>query len=647
MTALNEKMREIERLKRSLTVMHMNNAKLGMDRQQALREKIVLMKRVSEAEAVSQNRTRRLMGRVVDSKAPMFSERDLKTKGLLDKKLAAITIKEEMVDNLRKQCEQQLRLLDAKSRLEEERGGLRDLIANMYDGTDSDGSLRGEEEDAMREIEERMESLEGQLYVRKERIEGLQSSLRGDEEDPREAAMETLKAVPATQDILRLLFEMLVSARRDGKGARDQLRGEKARYISLREELAVVTERLNDSTRAVNVEGTNARMEYEDKLFALYERCAVVQQGAGRDDRSSNDAAKSLNIMLAINKEQQVSLHSVARERQTRIRQLERDVDESHALAQTLRDDVEEARAYNKFLEDERDFFREMADDLKSGITGLEGDLGQHIIRQIVLKERIDAQGRDCGGGESPPPTGGAGTLSQLPSREPVEVSTEDDRDSESLLGDFSDLSFQIEQTGSAAAAGGTPGGAPESGAGTAGAAKSTERERERASMDRGRVVFDRLTNPSNFTGRAKNIFRTDVADKRQKVLLIKRGDGPSRDAVGPRDREPQGAQGPSGRWTPLRGNRSGRDKSAYLGVVGTGVCTGTGAGVGAEFSDGFRAVDAPPPSLPEGGRDSSDSYVDEEDSMDHLFTRLHNTGLRRQRRSASTGELPPPSPSN
>ena len=587
LAALNEKMREIERLKKSIRQVQAENTKLGKDNAKVVREKLALRKKFNEANVAAQaNKTRQLMGRVAQTSRPVFSENDLKRKRLLDKRVAAITKKEEMVEQLRGQCAQQLRLLEAKSRLEEEKGGLRDLISSMCGDTDSDGSLKGEEERAMRDIEDRMESLEGQLVIRKERIAQMEKSLTSSPEDPHESAMKELKSMPLTHDVIRLIFDMLVSARREAKGFSDQLRGERACHLSLREELSLVKERLTDASRAVDVETTSARLLYEDKLYALYERCALLQH---EKQSASDDASKSLQIMLAINKEQQESSMGVAKARLVRIRELERDMDELDASRQQLMVDLEESKSYVKFLEDERNFFREMADDLKSGLRSLDGDQGKCIIEQIVLKDRIDQSGLQ-----------GKTGLGSNSSDNVLGM----DEESESVLGDFSDLAFQIEQTGHVDCT------------------SSRMSEESRISLNqspttppstgrrgsRDQVVFDRLTNPSNFTGRAKKIFEYDIADKRKRVLKTKQNGGAG---VG---------------TTPVRDTRHSyaRDKGLYL----------------TDGDEGITPQQRGSPDIEVGGSTSASTSatvgdaggVDGED----FFSRLHSTNIGQRRRSMS-----------
>ena len=160
-----------------------------------------------------------------------------------------------------------------------------------------------------------------------------------------------------------------------------------------------------------------------------------------------------------------------------------------------------------RFLEDERQLFKDMADDLRASASaasfaGPVGKPGQKAgaARPGRRPLRLD----DLRGGSAAAAAG-----------------EEDDEDEEtdSVLGAFDTLGDVIRQTGT------VPGVTPFDGRD-----KSPPRASNAPVSAQGppgppglypSSIYDRLTNPSNFTGAMKNVFKQDLAQKRQKVPSV------------------------------------------------------------------------------------------------------------------------------
>ena len=204
-------------------------------------------------------------------------------------------------------------------------------------------------------------------------------------------------------------------------------------------------------------------------------------------------------------------------------------------LKQTLQQ-LHDSECMIEYLENERTVFRDMLADLKSGIITFGGVAGQNIINQIrdnAMEREKEGIARHLSGplrsfktatdnnnaelttntttsttiGNAT--TGGGGGMTVGFDNDTMGgggggVGGPDD-DSESVIAEFNDLAEEIQRTGGLASLSSlsfsTTGG-------VGGKSKG--------------VVYDRLTNPLNFTGSMKNVFEKDVAVKRQKVQRIK-----------------------------------------------------------------------------------------------------------------------------
>ena len=86
--------------------------------------------------------------------------------------------------------------------------------------------------------------------------------------------------------------------------------------------------------------------------------------------------------MLEVAVEQAKLLRSRLERETTRYNNLHERVTELETTRQQLQRDVEEKCIHVRFLEDERQLFKDMADNLRAGLLSL-GSAGQHIVKQM------------------------------------------------------------------------------------------------------------------------------------------------------------------------------------------------------------------------------------------------------------------------
>ena len=442
----------------------------------------------------------------------ILSEEDLNTKKWLDIKIADINAREDAVDTLRKQFEQQLALLNRKEALERERSSMRSM-RSVVTG-ESKGVLNADEEEAMQEIEDRIESVEGQLKLRNRNITEIQSKLGGDgsgQDVTVEALKNSIGSLPAAHELITLLFDMLVNSKATSKQRKTALLRVEGKERQLRIDLDDAGKRMNALVRAHDIELTRSANEYEDKMLGLFSHSTIgqiVRMESGMRPNESTDSIvnnlgnfsvdeagtfsaqnsfsaagcrshnnESANKIIVAASNEHCNLLRIKLDREGR-RNTELQTRISELTHSTIRfqQDLEEKNVLIKFLEDERTLFRDMADRLRAGISVLGGTAGEIILSQMKEDEDSDD---DCDG----------------------------------FKGEFTNLGDIIHRNGSIhekAVLTST------SGSGTSAA----------ASRD---VVYDRLTNPSNFTGAMKNAFGDDLLKKRQNVQMIKSSHPPKR----------------------------------------------------------------------------------------------------------------------
>ena len=148
-------------------------------------------------------------------------------------------------------------------------------------------------------------------------------------------------------------------------------------------------------------------------------------------------------------------------------------IDEFELSESNYKSMIEDKDIQIKFLEDERRLFQDMADELRAGVSSLGGSMSSTILTQVVDKVNEKRVGLNFISDDS-------------------ENEEDDEYNSETILEEFEVLADEIQKNGGV----------------------FVDRS---STLPRG-VVYDRLTNPSNFTGSMKNVFEKDLQKKREKV---------------------------------------------------------------------------------------------------------------------------------
>jgi kinesin family protein 4/21/27 len=507
LSQLNEKAKEIGKLKKELTKNNGAMKRLGFDKEraetrakEALKESVALRKRANnlirnggpEAELASARAARRAMAVVSKATSTKFlSEEEVRTKKWLNLRIANISEREEAAEALKKQCELQLSLLNKRELLQNERKtfeehSIRDYIADNVNLNKENYSkkLNHEEEEALQEIERRIESVDNQLKEKTQSIESMHIEFNSSLEDG-DKTIEALKknsanSLPAAQDLVKLLFDMLVADKKKFKLTKVAFEENNEINSKLQLELEKSNMKLSKSQREHDRELTKYMSEYEKKLEGLFSNSSlgqiVISEGTNNNqDTGHENIIESYKALLAISTEKCESLNFQINSGNKINENLDNLVNELDSTKLKLERDIQIKDNHIKFLEDERNLFRDMAEDLRNGCLQLDNTKGANILKQVKERARLKSDVYNCNSGLS--------------------SESDDDSDSESILGEFNMLAEEITRTGVVVSS-------------TNGAKNN---------------IYDRLTNPSNFTGAMKNVFENDLTKKRQKVLQIKK----------------------------------------------------------------------------------------------------------------------------
>ena len=494
----------------------------------------------SESGASKARIARRAMGGASKTSATrILTEDELKTKKWLDRKIADINRREEAADTLRKQCEQQLALINRKEALEQEKSSMEKSMRDVITGTSSCDNLIGyangngterelskEETEALQEIEDRLESVEGQLKLKGRNILEIESKLSGcDVTSAQENTVEALKRIsavslPASHELIRLLFDMLVSSKSSSQQRKSSLTRSEARERQLRHDLDDASSRITTLMRAHDMELTRSANEYEVKLLGLFTHSTigklVIQEcGAGPESpsvrkspphspaasigRYRNSAEASYKMLLSVATEQSNLLRSRLERESVRTIELQSRLNEADHACVNLHRALEDKDINIKFLEDERTLFRDLADRLRAGISTLGGEAGSTILKQI--KDRVP------------------GAI----------ASDESDEETESMLGEYTHLGDIINRTGNVTEK--NTYYEPLKYARSLSSSAPAVMSQSESPVNK-TIVYDRLTNPSNFTGAMKNAFGQDLIEKREKVQQFKSGQSPRKNNI-------------------------------------------------------------------------------------------------------------------
>mmetsp|Transcript_15064 Transcript_15064/g.33201 ORF Transcript_15064/g.33201 Transcript_15064/m.33201 type:complete len:1521 (-) Transcript_15064:165-4727(-) len=521
--ALADKAKEIEKLKRELVKSTNEVRKLGRDKElaeskakDALREGVVLKKKTQEllransnthslSSARSAYRAVNKMSRIssnLSGAKRILTEEELRTKRWIDKRIEEISGREAAAEALKVQYEHQLELLNRKESLEQERS----VALSMTGGTleekvvDSGLLLTAEEKEKLLTIEDQLTSIDGELDERHVQISNIaQQIANSGDVAGSEKTMEVLKrtaagSLPAAHELIRLLFDMLIMSSRSFQIRWDELNEYRDREEAYKQDIDDLHALITADKRAHDLELTRSANEYEEKLQDLFEQIAVSnyklfeKDGEGVDQDldparivSPEESAKQqsqepMRLQLAVSTEECKFLRVQLAREGTRVAELNARSDElDRSRAKLLRESREKAD-HIRFLEEDRSLFKTLADDLKAGLQSL-GKPGKTIVDSVRHRHQGNKSNR--------------GLFAEYTS-----LSDNEDEDTESVLGEFDFLAEEIFRTGGITASGEKP-------------AQS-------------RSIYDRLTNPSNFTGHMKTVFENDLELKRKKIQQIK-----------------------------------------------------------------------------------------------------------------------------
>lgn len=495
---INEKSREIEKLKRDLNKRTAEMKKLSSEKERAevrardaLREGAMLRKKASDlqrigsaAQAIAITRARKLALFRAAKQKVTFSEEQLKTKSWLDRRLLVITEKEKRVNTLLEKYEQQLQLLEKKQSLEQERESIEQMEQEAKeDGQVVDDFASAKNAQSLGEINDLMEALDQTISDRVKDIDEMQTDLMDyrDVMDTDLTIQHLLKhatTMSEANEMIRLLFDMLLKARVSVSCGGDILRQNEDKMRNLEADLEEKRAELLEIYQSSEGEIQKLTKSYESKLFKLTESNAL-----------SLLLATKVNPMLS---EHEISgelkaYQNLANERATL---LQAEIDRITNLNTTLKDIlytkeaeiskqsrfIAEKNDHIKFLEEECSVFKEIADDLRNGMIAISGSSAGSQIRKLIpskARERLH--------------------IFDESDDDEVELDSEHNLDT---VFEFTSLAEEILKTGDVTI--------------------DRPNVNLEASLDRSeKQVFERLTNPSNFTGSQRSVFQQNLLKKR------------------------------------------------------------------------------------------------------------------------------------
>lgn len=520
----------------------------------------------------------------------LLSEEEVKTKRYLDKALQNISERERAADALRQQYEQQLALMNQKKQLETSRSTIRELITanTTTEGLSEEASmgrssmkpLTPAEEDALQEVEERIQNLEGQLLSRKVRIQSMQTELaQNGKKGSSDSTVEYLQkksadSLPAAHELLRLLFDMLVSSKVSIKNLSDQVEKLKEKERSMKEQLEDGSARIQSLQFAHDQELTRLHSDYEEKLSGLlnfsdvnqlltevdskvdvghapeaevsaadsvspsehndrkYSRLlhAVTAEILSFDDhcrpidsymRARSDSGNVSNIdvgssypevpnskggrgkvraLLALSHEKNIFLSNALSREYQKVSQLQTDLEEIELARKQLVSQLENKEFERCFLNEECRMLRDLVEEYKERVLLLEGGQGVNIVRTIdeLDKQKRGEKGMVVRYGDNPDSDDSNDDSGCEKRRPAAEADRSDDSDVDNSE-DFGVITDEILKSGSVGPSA------------------------EGSSTNSNVSIFDRLANPSYFTGTQKKLFQKDLESKRALVKKIKK----------------------------------------------------------------------------------------------------------------------------
>lgn len=576
MAALTEKAREIDRLKKELLKASSEVKRLGkasetaeMKMKEAMKEGAILRRRASDFarlhEAASATNTRlalkaistaTIKQKTVGKKA--VTEDEIRARKWINQRVAEISTKEAVIENLKIQYEQQLELLQRKEELEGEKAALMNKIARHSSSSQS-SRAKEEDEKLMEILEDRLSTLTGQLNAKVQRISDLRAQVNnaGDllnADKVTELLRKQIQTLPASHEMIRMLLELLIQAQKATKMMKEQSEELNEKESVYQQKMDELHKQLASERRAYDMEITGLTKEYEEKYQNLFQHITLVDGfhsmvpsmghlhnghmshpsaatspmnssisstaatagGEYSNLNSPNMASASspmrreasfdpIQMQLSISAEENKFLKTQLDREAVKYSQMQTKFNELDKIKTGLVRDISEKNNTIRFLEEERSLFKAMAEEMKAALHNLGKD-GKLLVQSIK--------------GKAPRASRPHGLFNEY-------LNSDSEDESQSVLGEFDSLVDEINRTGNVSTLLGLdhglslpsststssfmngyyPGGSGSSGVTVAG---------------KGESIVERLTNPSNFTGSIKTVFKEDLATKRMKTQQIR-----------------------------------------------------------------------------------------------------------------------------
>ena len=479
---ISEKSREIDKLKRELNKRTAEMKKLSDEKyraelkaKDALREGAILRKKASDlqkqgsaAQEIAITKARKLaLSRAAKQKV-VFSADQLRTKTWLDKRLQVITEKEKRVNVLLEKYEQQLRLLEKKQSLEREKETIEQMAQESVVSS-SNELYASSNTQSLGEINDLMEALDQTISERVQDIDDMHADLMDyrdvmDTDQTVQHLLQHATTISEANEMIRLLFDMLLKARVTTSSGGDMLRQNEVKLKDMEFALQAKHSELLSLYQSSEEEVQRITKSYETKLQEFTGRLLTT----GASTHLSEHDIQSLTNEHTYLKSEVDRITSLNNKLYTK---------ESEILKLTRR--VAEQTDHIQFLEEECAVFKEIADDLRNGMVALSGSSAE-----LNLKKLIPTKARE---------------------RLHIYDESDDDVENASEINDetvfqFTSLAEEIRKTGDI----------------------TLERSSMDATSDRSekQIVFERLTNPSNFTGSQRNVFQQNLLKKRDQPVF-------------------------------------------------------------------------------------------------------------------------------
>jgi len=465
----------------------------------------------------------------------------------LDQKVAEVSKREDELQRLKSEYRRRMMLQRQKQSLEvvrqsmKDRCTLRDVIsqeatillgASTQTQDNKPSSLTSEEEEALKDIENQISELTTQLQHKDRKISDLRTRYSGEggalsrEETHKQQLSQltkNLNTVPQAQSVIRLLFKMLVSTRKRHKQSSSQVENLQTKVKQLTASVTEGERKFTMEVRRFDQEITKAATEYEKKLSGLIDHTQMSGFFKGKDGESfgSNGFVSPTNKGMECSDEAmplanppltpggswsftgegdpnqfRVMLRLANERNESLRRQLSRLQNGKEEMTRWLMD-LETARAKDK----------EAADDNEQMVQWLEYDLKTLRLKYSKMKDKLakaEHKIKELSGFDGRPEDEEIDDI--IVSSDADQVVSDDDSDSSSVDIPWEDI-LAIEQGGGKVPDFFQDGKVDQR---ASGGHKSAPKN-----------IFERLTNPNNFTGMHK-VNEQEIEHKRQLVQKLR-----------------------------------------------------------------------------------------------------------------------------